>query len=256
MEERMGDSTNNVSNDYDLGNELSNLVNQKVIPQRIAEKLEKKLKEKKIKISKQQLYTLVYKLRDIINDYKKSDHIKNKTESPVWEKQDTDMQNLIQTVENLEERISHIESGAPSDLKVVTTDDIKVNQEEWELTPLKDIPNDPERIIVIMKWLQFLIDKCGRDNLTNILDYYVDIGWISEDAKIRLVDFSHGITEDNMEGENVSNKDITNLPSKDHIQSLIFIQKLKGKELDKHFLDKIDGELNRISKKLNNYQFK
>jgi len=256
MEERMGDSANKVTNDYDLGNELSNLVNQKLIPQRIAEKLEKKLREKNIKISKQQLYILVYKLRDIINDYKKSDTIKEKKESPVWEKQDTDMQNLIQTVENLEERISHIESGTPSDLKVVTTDDIKVNQQEWEIKPLKEIPNDPERIIVIMKWLQFLIDRCGRENLSNILDYYVDIGWISEDAKIRLVDFSHGITEENMDGETSLNKDITNLPSKDHIQSLIFIQKLKGKELDKHFLDKIDGELNRISKKLNNYQFK
>ncbi len=256
MEERMGDSTNKVSNDYDIGNELSNLVNQKVIPQRIAEKLERKLKEKNLKITKQQLHTLVYKLRDIINDYKKSDSIKKKEETPAWEKQDTDMQNLIQTVENLEERISQIESGTPSDVKVVTTDNIKVNQEEWEIKTLKEIPNDPERIIVIMKWLQFLIDKCGRDNLSNILDYYVDIGWISEDAKIRLVDFSHGITEDNIGGESVSNKDITNLPSKDHIQSLIFIQKLKGQELDKHFLDKIDGELNRISKKLNNYQFK
>ena len=106
-----------------------------------------------------------------------------------------------------------------------------------------------------MKWLQYLIDRCGRDNLANILDYYVDIGWISEDAKIKLVDFSHGITEDETEAD-TKKRDITNLPSKDHIQSLIFIQKLKGKELDKHFLDKIDGELNRISKKLNNYQFK
>lgn len=256
MEENIGDSINKVSNDYNLGNELSTLVNQKVIPQRIAEKLEKKLREKNVKITKQQLYSLVYKLRDIINDYRKSDQIKKEVESPVWEKQDADMEKLLQTIENLEERISLIESGTTSDLKVVTTQDIKVNQKEWELKPLKDIPSDPESIIVLMKWLQYLIDRCGRDNLSNILDYYVDIGWISEDAKISLVDFSHGITEDKTEGETTSNKDITNLPSKDHIQSLIFIQKLKGKELDKHFLDKIDGELNRISKKLSNYQFK
>ena len=255
MGENIGESMNKVSNNYDLGNELSTLVNQKVIPQRIAEKLEKKLREKNVKITKQQLYSLVYKLRDIINEYKKLDQIDKKTETPAWEKQDTDMEKLIQIIENLEERISLIESGTTSDLKVVTTQDIKVNQKEWELKPLKEIPSDPERIIVIMKWLQYLIDRCGRDNLSNILDYYVDIGWISEDAKIKLVDFSHGITEDITGGETIK-RDITNLPSKDHIQSLIFIQKLKGKELDKHFLDKIDGELNRISKKLNNYQFK
>lgn len=255
MGEEMGDSAKKVTNDFNLRNELSALVNQKVIPQRIAEKLEKRLMEKNLKITKQQLNTLVFKLRDIINEYKKSDQIKKKTESQTWEKQDTNMQKLIQTIENLEERISIIESETTSDLNVVTTDDIKVNQRDWELKPLKEIPNDPERIIVIMKWLQYLIDRCGQDNLANILDYYVDIGWISEDAKIKLVDFSHGITEDKTDGDTIK-RDITNLPSKDHIQSLIFIQKLKGKELDKHFLDKIDGELNRISKKLNNYQFK
>ena len=252
----MGDSTNKVSNDYDLGNELSALVNQKVIPQRIAEKLEKKLREKSVKITKQQLYNIAYTIRDIISDYRKSDQIKKKVATPAWEKQDTDMQKLLQTIENLEERISNIESGKTSDLKVVTTKDIKVSSKELELEALKEIPNDPESIIILMKWLQYLIDRCGRDNLSNILDYYVDIGWISEDAKISLVDFSHGITEDNIEGDSASNKDITNLPSKDHIQSLIFIQKLRGKELDKHFFDKIDGELNRITKKLSNYQFK
>jgi len=165
------------------------------------------------------------------------------------------MQKLIQTIDKLEERISNIESEKTSDLKVVSTQDIKVSPKEWEFDSLKEIPNDPESIIVLMKWLQYLIDRCGQDNLSNILDYYVDIGWISEDAKINLVDFSHGITEEN-KVETYEGKNITNLPSKDHIQSLIFIQKLKGQELDKHFLDKIDGELNRITKKLSNYRFK
>lgn len=256
MDENIGDRNNQVSHDYDLKNELSILVKQKVIPQRVAEKLERKLKEKNIKISKQQLYNLANEIKNIINIYRKSDQIKKKVESTSLEKQDTDIKKILQTIENLEERISLIESGTVSDLKMITTQDMKVNTKELVLEPLKEIPKNPESIIVLMKWLQYLIDRCGRENLLNILDYYVEIGWISEDAKINLVDFSHGITEEKTEGDPVSNKDITDLPSNDHIQSLIFIEKLKGKELDKHFLDKINGELNRITKKLNNYQFK
>ena len=105
-----------------------------------------------------------------------------------------------------------------------------------------------------MKWLQYLIDRCGRSNLSAILDYYVDVGWISQDAKISLIDYSHGITEKNNEME--TDKIVTDLPSKDHIQSYLFIQKLKGKQFDKHFLERVDNEISKITKKINSYQFK
>ena len=51
-------------------------------------------------------------------------------------------------------------------------------------------------------------------------------------------------------------KEITDLPSRDHIQSYIFIQKLKGNQLDKHFIDRIENDISRITKKLRDYQFK
>ena len=254
MKNKKGDSKNKISEDFDLGNELSTLVAKNVIPSRITEKLEKKLKEKNVEITREQLHTLAYKIRDVINDYAKSGQIDKQAGQPTWGS-DADMQKLVETIENLEKRIANIESGKISDLNIVTTEDIKIPYQEWGLDPLKDVPNDPESIIVLMKWLQYLLDKCGRDNLSNILDYYVDIGWISEDAKISLIDYSQGITDEGKKGE-IPRKSITDLPSKDHIQSLIFIQKLKGKQFDKHFIDRIDGELTRITKKLDNYQFK
>ena len=131
---------------------------------------------------------------------------------------------------------------------------IDIQNYDINLDPLTDVPGDPESVVVLMKWLQHLIDKCGRENLSNILDYYVDIGWISEDAKISLIDYSHGITEETKRSE--TTKKVNDLPSKDHIQSLIFIQKLKGNDFDKHFIDRIDSELSRITKKLNNYDLK
>ena len=76
---------------------------------------------------------------------------------------------LLKTIENLDQRITNIESGKISDLNIVTTDDIQISPQELKLNPLKEVPNDPESVIVLMKWLQYLIDKCGRDNLSNIL---------------------------------------------------------------------------------------
>ena len=237
-----------ILNDFDLEKELSALVAQKVIPAKVADKLANKLKGKNAKINREQLQTLTYKLRDVLNEYAKTGQINGK--APKREGSDQNMQKLVETVDKLEKRISYIETDKKPDLNYTTTDDIKVP--ELELDPLRDVPSDPESIIVLMKWLQYLMNKCGRDNLSNILDYYVDIGWISEDAKISLIDYSQGITEEKRDG-GTSRKDVSDLPSKDHIQSFIFIQKLRGKQFDKHFIDRIDGKLARIIKKFDSH---
>lgn len=263
MDDTKGDSKNEASEKFDLEEELSTLVTENVLPSRIAEKIGKKLKEKKIKITKEQLYMLANKISELINDYYESDvsTIKNKEMTMT---EDMDMQKLIETVEKLDKRITSIEMGKvgfdKDSTKVYTAEDVQISEEitlptqSW-LNPLTKVPSDPESIIVLMKWLQYLVDKCGHSYLPEVLDYYVDVGWISEEAKISLLDYSNGITEESENGEAVR-KGVSNLPSKDHIQSFIFIQKLKGNKFDKHFIDRIDGELARITKKLDNYQFK
>lgn len=271
----MGDSekekTKNISYSFDIDSELSALVAKNVISPRIADKLSKKIKEKNIKITKEQLNTLVEKIKSIMQNYKnyetpaKTPATPSKTTTTI--KPDENMQKLVETIEKLELRIEKLENvisgkkGTKTTPKMVTTDDIKIPDDQnetnivWSLDPLTEIPNDPESIVVLMKWLQYLIDKCGRENLSNILDYYVDIGWISQDAKISLLEYSHGIADEVKKGEQTTKK-INDLPSKDHIQSLVFIQKLKGRQLDKHFIERIDGELTRLTKKLDNYNFK
>ena len=250
--------------EYDIDSELSTLVKKNKLNSRISEKLKTKLKEKNIKLTKDQLHKLVNKINEIMNKQKDSVESQDKSIKPPQKNEN--MQKLVESIETLEERLTDLEQNLDKkdfkkeSAKFVKTDDIKVDENiniptsEINLEPLTEVPNNPESVIILMKWLQYLIDKCGRDNLSNILDYYVDIGWISEDAKISLIDYSHGITEENKEAD--SNKNISDLPSKDHIQSLVFIQKLKGNQFDKHFIDKIDSEMSRITKKLDNYNLK
>lgn len=265
----MGDSNNKEKKEgFDFETELSTLVKNNFLNPKIAEKLKTKLKQKNVNLTKNQFHMLVNKINEIMKNYKGIDKTKNKpvktTEKSI--PKDDHMQKLVESIESLEERLTDLEENLSitdtenEPTKFVRTEDIQVNENiniptsELHLEPLTKVPNNPESVIVLMKWLQYLIDKCGRDNLSNILDYYVDIGWISEDAKISLVDYSHGITEDAKKSDN--SKNISDLPSKDHIQSLVFIQKLKGNQFDKHFIDKIDSELSRITKKLDKYNLK
>lgn len=231
----MGDSEickENYSN-FDIGNELSTLVAKNVLPKKIADKLEWKLKEKNINLTKEQFYKLVEKIASFLKDY--------------------DVGKITTTNE--------VQVPGTTTPKYVTTEDVKIPEKinvqrtDWDMESLNVVPTDPESIIVLMKWLQYLIDRCGRDNLSNILDYYVDIGWISQDVKINLIDYSHGITDEGKK-DDAPNRNVSDLPSKDHIKSFIFIQKLKGIELDKHFVDRIDGDISRITKKLDSSHYK
>jgi flagellar protein FlaD len=103
-----------------------------------------------------------------------------------------------------------------------------------------------------MKWLQYLVDRTGKNNLPDTLGYYVDIGWISEDVRLDLINYSKGITEEPAQ----TGTHPPFLPTKDHLQSLLFIQKLKGIQLDDRFLIKIERDMEKIVKSLEGYPLK
>ena len=140
------------SKEFDLKSELSTLVNQNIIPPRIAERLEQKLIQKKVKINKEQLRTLVYKIRDVLTEKIISER-KQETSlgEASWDKSDTDMQKLVEIIEKLEERVTNIEGGKTPYSSDITTDNLKISEsaKDWEIDPLKEVPNDPESIIAV-----------------------------------------------------------------------------------------------------------
>ena len=229
MEESSEDSKNKVSEEFELKNELSDLVAKNVIPKRVAEKLEQKLQESQVKISKENLDLLASKIREVMHTYVKFGQYDGKNKMPdvgqlsgKKTEPNADMKKLVDSVKELQERITNVEKDSidkgdepthsnintkenemqfgmngekiPS-TKIVTTEDIKVPEKikvhiQRDMDLLAEVPTDPEGVVVLMKWLQFLIDKCKRSYLSDILDYYVDIGWISEDVKISLINMS------------------------------------------------------------------
>ncbi len=275
---------------FDMISELHSIVETKMIPQQIADKLLERLQEKNVSLSKNQLYTLVDKINQIISSFKKNrenaDKVNNRKNKIVESKDNAlldegsieDIHLLFEKINHLqvqieqlkEEKIPSIHSEKFHEKKsittpvnnqediIVTTDDIIVPDSNEFSThaistdPLTVIPNNPESIIVLMNWLQYLIDQCGYINLDTILEYYVDINWITDDVKMGLLDYSNGIKKEKMTSdvENKAKEEHTILHSKDHIQSYMFIQKLKGKKFDKHFVDRIQNDLTRLRKKV------
>ena len=254
--------------DSELSTELMMLVERNILPQKITQRIAEKLKEKNIKITRNQLYRLAGKVQSALQTYspviqnhpvpQKRTETQPFTDPPI---QTTDMKKLFEAVDQLNQRIKVIEEHQIEGVKgvngkLVRTKDIKTFEStdfmEGHIQPLEQIPSDPESIVVIMKWLQYLVDRTGKNNLPNTLVYYVDIGWISEDVRLDLINYSKGITEDPAQ----AGTHLPQLPTKDHLQSLLFIQKLKGYQLDDRFLNKIDREMEKIVKSLEGYPLK
>jgi flagellar protein FlaD len=274
MSEEDSNRGEKILEDNEIVIELSTLVEQNALPQKIAQKIGKKLKEKNIKITKNQLYKLTGKIQDVLREYSSQDHSQpdKKIEmQPVMNNEKkswndaiipmNDMQTLVQAVEKLSERIKVIEENQIEGIKGVTGKLVKIKDVktlvptdvlEEDIQPLERIPTDPESIVVIMKWLQHLVDKLGKNNLPDVLGYYVDIGWISDDVRLDLMNYSKGITEIS----NQTSPPSSHLPTRDHVQSLLFIQKLKGVQLDDRFLNKIERDMEKIVKSLEGYPLK
>ena len=256
-------------NHFELGNELYTLVENNIIPAFIADKIKEKVKNADMRLTKSQLHEVVDIVKKEIQTQKITyDHLPKRGGSAIessekdmdyTDNEDAIVENIFKTIDNLGKRIQRIEETKidyqydPVD-RMVTTEDIHLPDKIYprsttgRVYPLIEIPNDPERVVVLMKWLQFLVDKVGKEKLTDVLEYYVDIGWISDKVVMNLVEYSEGITE---EPEHKEFPGKNELQSKDHIQSLLFIQQLKGEQPDSYFLHRIERRINKMTKHLN-----
>ncbi|MFH1448413.1 MAG: FlaD/FlaE family flagellar protein [Candidatus Micrarchaeota archaeon] len=101
---------------------------------------------------------------------------------------------------------------------------------------LPDIPDDAISNAIVLKWVEFLLETVGHQNLPEVLDYYVDISWISEKVTMKLLAYSSGMVAPRGRSKE-------KLSTKDHLRSLLFIEKLRGKDFDQSQLTKLEREI-------------
>ncbi|WP_340819101.1 FlaD/FlaE family flagellar protein [Methanolobus sp. WCC4] len=104
---------------------------------------------------------------------------------------------------------------------------------------LESIKADPTSVVVLLNWIEFLMERVGRNNLMDALDYYVDIGWISEDVMSEIMAYARGI-------DYYVEKPTWRLLPEDHTKSLLFIERLSGRKIDRNMLSSIDREMAKV----------
>ncbi len=78
------------------------------------------------------------------------------------------------------------------------------------------------------RWLRFILERVGHNNLPRLFDYYKSIGWISVPVANRLLALA--------QHEKRYNGTSWTLSADEHRISMLFIEKLKGRRVDDSLL--------------------
>ncbi len=101
------------------------------------------------------------------------------------------------------------------------------------------LDNRAETSIIVLNWIEFLLEKVGRNNLAEILEYYIEIGWISEEVSLKMVTYANGI-------DYYVERPTWKLLPEDHAKSLMFIEQLTGKKIDKNMFSKLERDVEKV----------
>jgi flagellar protein FlaD len=134
------------------------------------------------------------------------------------------------------------------------------------------IPHDYLTLVLVMRWIEFLFERVTRDKISLVLDYYVDVGWISEDVKSEIMSYARGEMQDvtkYMGQEEVREEVFRELPAPtaapykkvedwrlsadDHLKSLLFVQKIAGLEVDKDRLNSLEQNISKFKETLEGF---
>ena len=122
----------------------------------------------------------------------------------------------------------------------------KESEQKQKTEPrLVKINEDVKTVIVMLKWIEFLMEKVGRENLIHALEFYVDIGWIGDEIFSQIITYARGMNIPQQNSDCIFTSELT---AKDHIQSLLFIERLRGNEIDRQMISMLDREVASIKK--------
>ncbi|MDW7732057.1 MAG: FlaD/FlaE family flagellar protein [Methanolobus sp.] len=170
---------------------------------------------------------------------------------------DQNILDLAETTSAISLRVDEIERKSLSVSSKASAGDIEDESEDMaagratdegnrknpkELVPmvrLENIRTDPTSVVVLLNWIEFLMERVGRNNLMDALDYYVDIGWISEDVRSEVMAYARGI-------DYYVEKPTWRLLPEDHTKSLLFVERLCGRKIDRNMLSSIDREMSKV----------
>ncbi|MEM3396591.1 MAG: FlaD/FlaE family flagellar protein [Thermoplasmata archaeon] len=115
-------------------------------------------------------------------------------------------------------------------------------------TPLlQSIGTDYRSSLLAMRWIEYLLDRVDLNELPQVLDYYRKINWISNEVKADILWKIKGIKIEKKPSK-PETKDGWRLSINDHLKTLMFIEMLRGTQLDKQNLEELEKEMEKLKK--------
>ena len=97
--------------------------------------------------------------------------------------------------------------------------------------------------MLVLRWIEYIMQKVGYTGLSSTLDYYVQIGWISRDAAKKIMAFSTGI---DLHGTGTKPPKKSTLTVREHLVSLYFVTKLKKNEIFDNIYLSVKDEVEKL----------
>lgn len=113
-------------------------------------------------------------------------------------------------------------SGIPSFSQFMQKTSEKPQYSKDQRERLYFLDNTPETLIILLNWVKFLMENVGRTNLEDILEYYVKIGWISEEVSSIMASYAEGL-------DYYIEKPRSDVLPEVHTKSLLFIEMIRKK---------------------------
>lgn len=152
-----------------------------------------------------------------------------------------DMHSIISSLtDDVRNIIETIEEGSAEDATDGEVTDVEIMPPNV-CVKLDTIGNEADKVKITMEMLELLIELVGSNNMPSILDYYVEIGWISENARLELLAYASGM---DYHDEKANWK----LSTDDHLKILWFIEQLCGHKINKNRLFCVDREISKVRK--------
>jgi len=117
---------------------------------------------------------------------------------------------------------------------------------------LQSIGNDYRSSLLAMRWIEYLLERVTLEDLPQVLDYYRKINWISNEVKADILWKIKGIKIEK-KPQKIEGKEGWRLSINDHLRTLMFIEMLRGTQLDKQTLEDLEKEMEKLKNSLGDF---
>ncbi len=207
---------------------------------RILEKVEKKFKE-----------ASGINVNDI---YAKIERLEKMLEKTIRSQEQQSLEGAQEVAKPSESEIEHqvhaeVSEGMPESHSEIQSKELQEvsGLEALNAVKLKETPKTTKGIMFMLKWIEYLIERVGYEGLEDALNYYVDIGWISEDVMFDVMRYARGIR---LYHQNSDWRPVGYLNVQDHLMSLLFIEALRTGKFSKELMLAVEREIYRMKKEV------